>query len=60
MCWYLNVFINLNVLIRVRLEEVLFLMKCKRYYECLWNEDIYVMFIYILVIEFILLYYVFV
>lgn len=38
--------------LEVRLEEVLFLMKCKRYYECLWNEDIYVMFIYILVIEF--------
>lgn len=29
--------------LEVRLEEVLFLMKCKRYYECLWNEDIYVM-----------------
>lgn len=38
--------------LEVRLEEVLFLMKCKRYYECLWNEDIYVMSIYIPVTEF--------
>lgn len=38
--------------LEVRLEEVLFLMKCKRNYECLWNEDIYVMSIYIPVTEF--------
>lgn len=44
--------------LEVRLEEVLYLMKCKRYYECLWNEDIYVMSIYIPVTEFISLYHV--